>query len=68
MWFFCYLVLVSSYVSIEEYFKEDNNIIESSHLRGKIKTQYDMNGIINNTDKRKFVLISNNRWNFQVVQ
>ena len=41
--------------------KEDNNIIDSSHLGTKFKTQFDTNGIMDNTTVRKLVLIYKNR-------
>ena len=40
---------------------EDNCIIEGSHFGTNIKTEYDTNGIINNTAIRRLVLINNNR-------
>ena len=47
--------------------KEDNYIIECSHLGTNIKTQCDMNGIIDNTTVRKLVLIYKNRRKFHPV-
>ena len=63
----CVFLSISGCVSIEKDSKEDNDIIESSHLGTNIKMQYDMNDIINNTTARKLVLIYKNRRKFDPV-